>query len=70
MECLSPRFVRLVRRLLDSRKILVATVALKGSGLIAEVKRRPDVLLVEVTPNHRDGLMEDLANRITAMAGG
>lgn len=69
MECLSRRFVDLVRHLLDSPKTIIATVALKGGGLIAEVKQRPDVVLVEVGPGNRDRLVEDLANRIAAMAG-
>ncbi len=64
MECLSTRFVDLVRRLLDSPKVLIATVALKGSGLISEVKARPDVDLVEVSPANRDRLVVELANRI------
>jgi len=37
--------------------------------LIAEVKRRSDVMLVEVDPRNRDRLVEDLASRIAAMAG-
>jgi nucleoside-triphosphatase THEP1 len=35
---------------------LVATVALKGSGFIAEIKQRKDSLLWEVTRENRDGL--------------
>jgi nucleoside-triphosphatase len=69
MECLSHRFVDLVRRLLDSPKILIATVALKGSGLITEVKERPDVALVEVAPGNRNSLVKELADLISAMAG-
>lgn len=67
MECLSPRFVDLVRHLLDSPKIILATVALKGSGLIAEVKLRSDVLLVQATPENRDTLARNLAERVAAM---
>jgi nucleoside-triphosphatase len=60
MECLSERFVRATRTLLDARKRVVATVALRGSGFIAEVKRRPDVLLREVTLQNRDSLLESI----------
>jgi len=67
MECLSTRFVDLVRHLLDSPQILIATVALKGGGLIAEVKQRPDVALIEVNPDTRDRLVGVLAKRITAL---
>ncbi len=69
MECLSTRFLDLVRHLLDSPKTIVATVALKGVGLIAEVKQRPDVTLVEVNPGNRDRLVEDLANRVASLTG-
>jgi len=68
MECFSPRFVDLAKRLLGSPKIVVATVALKGSGFIAEVKRRPDAALVEVVPGNRDRLVGELAERIAALA--
>jgi len=39
---------------------VVATVALKGQGLIATVKARQDVRLVRVTNDNRDGLPEEL----------
>jgi nucleoside-triphosphatase len=57
MECFSERFVQAVRALLDARKRVVATVARRGAGFIAEVKRRPDVELWEVTVRNRDSLV-------------
>ena len=56
MECLSVRFIAAMRALLKSPMTLVAAVALKGSGFIAEVKQRKDSLLWEVTRENRDGL--------------
>lgn len=64
MECLSPRFRELVRELLDSGKTVVATIARKGEGMIAEVKERTDCELVEVTPANRERLAEELAGWI------
>jgi nucleoside-triphosphatase len=64
MECLSPAFIQAVRRLLDGPAPVLATVALRGSGFIAEVKARPDVQLVEVDPGNRDGLPSRLADRL------
>jgi nucleoside-triphosphatase len=58
MECFSDAFVRRINELLDSDRILVATVAIKGAGLIAEVKRRPDVELWTITHANRDGMPE------------
>jgi hypothetical protein len=40
---------------------VLATVALKGSGLIATVKARPDIRLIEVTSANRDQLPDELA---------
>jgi nucleoside-triphosphatase len=56
MECLSAKFVAAMRRLLDSPVTVVATVAQRGSGFIAEVRQRKDVELWEVTPANRDEL--------------
>ena len=62
MECLSPGFVAAVRKLLDSPAMVVATVALRGDGLIAEVKQRPDTEIWTVTRENRD----DLPGRVLA----
>ena len=56
MECLSRRFVTAVGTLLDSEKRLIATVAARGAGFIAEVKDRHDAEIWEVTTAHRDEL--------------
>jgi nucleoside-triphosphatase THEP1 len=47
-----------------SPKPLIATVAAKGGGMIAAVKRRTDVELVHVTERNRDRLVEDLQQRL------
>jgi nucleoside-triphosphatase len=60
MECLSVRFVAAMERLLDSYKLLVATVAARGGGLIESVKRRPGVVLWSVTRDNRDGLVDQV----------
>lgn len=60
MECLSPRFVAAVRRLLGSGRPVIATVALKGEGVIAEVKHFPAVTLWEVTRGNRDRLPDEI----------
>ena len=56
MECLSPRFVAAMQALLDGDTAVVATVAEKGVGFIAEVKKRTDVELWRVVPANRDSL--------------
>jgi nucleoside-triphosphatase THEP1 len=47
MELYWPEFVTAVQGLLGGPVPLVATVALAGGGLVAEVKGRDDVWLVE-----------------------
>jgi nucleoside-triphosphatase len=56
MELFSSRFQALLREVLGSRKELLATIAMKGGGLIREIKQRPDVYLLEVTRTNRDRL--------------
>jgi len=70
MECLSRIFVDATRRLLNSDRPLVATVALRGGGFIAEVKRRHDVELWTIARATRDtlpdrivGWVQDAVNR-------
>jgi nucleoside-triphosphatase len=67
MECFSSLFVDRVRELLDGPTPLLATVALKGSGLIAEVKRRPHVTLVTVTDENRNRLPQDSVERFASL---
>ncbi len=56
MECLSAKFRELVLDLLDSPVLTVATIALRGEGIIERVKQRPDVRLIEVTRENRDSI--------------
>jgi nucleoside-triphosphatase len=60
MELFCPQFVDAVSLLLGGPVPLLATVAMKGGGLIADAKARPDVRLVEVTPGNRDTLPGEL----------
>jgi nucleoside-triphosphatase len=64
MECLSQRFKSVVRTVLDSGKVVIATIALKGSGFIAEVKGRDDVMLFEMTLKNRDSLAEEILRHV------
>jgi nucleoside-triphosphatase len=62
MECLSQRFVTAMRSLISSHIPVVATVGVRGGGFIAEVKRRPECELWEVTRANRD----DFPGRVLA----
>jgi nucleoside-triphosphatase len=54
MECLSERFVTAMRTLLIGPKPVVATIALRGGGFIAEAKRTDGAAIWEVTHANRD----------------
>jgi len=69
MECLSGMFRRTVRDLLDSRRTVVATVALRGAGLIAEVKQRPDCRLVALHPRARREILWDVTGLLRGILG-
>src|ERR671934_930683 len=56
MECLSGAFTDAVARLLDSACPVIATVAQRGKGFIAEVKRHPRAESWEVTRANRDAM--------------
>jgi len=56
MECLSEPFVAAMRIVLDGRTPIVATIAQRGTGFIAEVKRRGDLELRTLTRATRDAL--------------
>jgi nucleoside-triphosphatase len=54
MECLSDIFTKIISDILNSEKPLIATIAQKGSGLIAELKNRSDVQLFTLTRENQD----------------
>ena len=64
MECLSDKFEKILKKILDSEKWVIATIALKGSGLIAGVKQRQDIKLFEITQNNRDVLFSEILKEI------
>ena len=64
MECFSEKFTTLMKRILDSEKISVSTVALKGCDLISEVKKREDVTIFEMSKINRDYLLSDILKEI------
>jgi nucleoside-triphosphatase len=60
MECFSEEFNLIISTTLDSKKTLIATIALKGGGLIARIKQRTDIRLFEVRRNKQDALMTQI----------
>lgn len=60
MECFSEKFKRVLNRIFDSRKELIATIAMKGGGLIAQLKARQDVRVFEITLKNRNSLLMEI----------
>ncbi len=60
MECFSIKFKSLLDEILESEKLLIATIALKGGGVIEKIKRRGDAALFEITVQNRDSLLPEI----------
>jgi nucleoside-triphosphatase len=68
MECFSDKFTELLQEVLDSEKIVIATIALKGRGIIAEVKKRPDIQLFEITLMNRETLLSNILQAVSCIS--
>ncbi len=64
MEFLSDQFRNLLKAILNSEKLLLATIALKGTRSIEEVKRRKDVKLFEISEKNRDELFIEILREV------
>jgi len=60
MECFSPLFCEALIRVLDSQNPVIASIAAHGPQLIEDIKRRNDVLLIQVTEKNRNELVEEI----------
>ncbi len=66
MECLSQQFTSAVLQLFTSQKSILATIAKKGTGLIAEAKKCPVVKLFDLTRENYDQTVTDILKRLSA----
>jgi nucleoside-triphosphatase len=64
MECLSEKFITIISEILDSERILIATVAIKGHGLIAEIKQRTGIHLFEITRSNQDTIITKIIDLV------
>ena len=62
MECLSDRFIEIIKSVFDSDRRLVATIAKKGGGLIAQLKKRTDVRLFVLTRENQEELFNGICS--------
>jgi nucleoside-triphosphatase len=64
MECLCDQFIKLLEKILDSEKCVIATIALKGTGLIEKIKKKQDIRLFEITQKNRDALFSEILKEV------
>lgn len=69
MECLSNQFTTEMETLLNSSKLIIATIALKAEGFIKQVKQRPDCRLISVTLENRDNLLDSATAELLEQLG-
>ena len=62
MECLSDVFTGIINDILNSETPLIATIAQKGGGFIAEVKNRPHVQLIKLTRENQDNVLQHVCS--------
>jgi nucleoside-triphosphatase len=65
MECFSEKFVIAIRGLFKSNKSILATVALKGSGLISEVKNYSNTRLFNLTHHNLDKTIVEILQALS-----
>jgi len=54
MECLSHKFQKIITQLFESEKTIVATIAIKGGGFPAKIRKRKDCSLIHLSKENRD----------------
>jgi nucleoside-triphosphatase len=64
MECFSALFVQMITDILNSDRIVIATIAASGGGIIQQIKSRRDVRLIEIDPSNRDSAAARIARMI------
>lgn len=68
MECLSKKFRKLLVDVLDSEKLVAATIALKGGGIIEKIKKRNDVRLFGMKLGNRESLLAEILNEVNGLS--
>ncbi|MCX7793092.1 MAG: NTPase [Thermodesulfovibrionales bacterium] len=64
MECYSKRFMELIEKLLSTDRLLIATIAEKGTGFIEALKKRDGIQIIYITEQNRDAVVEELAETV------
>jgi len=63
MEIRSAIFREAVNEALDSEVPILATISARSLPFTDAIKSRPDVMLIDVRPDNREGLVSELSDR-------
>ena len=64
MECISGKFNKLLKTILEQERPVIAAISRKGEGIIEEIKRRADVELFVMTENNRNSLLPEIVRLV------
>ena len=64
MELFSRRFKDIVIEALNSEKLLIGTIKLKGNGFIEGIKQRNDTIIIQVTYDNRENIPPMILRRL------
>lgn len=67
MECMCAKFIEAIRELFRSDKAILATIALKGTGLISEIKKYPGIELYNLTAQSRDKTTSEILRILSVL---
>jgi nucleoside-triphosphatase len=62
MECFSSMFRKTLIKVLDSDHTVIGSISLKGSPFISQIKTRKDILLIHLTEQNRNTLVDIYAD--------
>jgi nucleoside-triphosphatase len=68
MECLSGRFRSFLKERLDSPVPLLATIALRGTAPIEQVKARPDARIITMSTENREQKYREVLGEVRRLA--
>jgi len=68
MECFSVLFKKTLIQVLDSPNCVIGSVAQKGDHFIQRIKERDDVHLMQVMPQNRDILVDQILDSVRAFS--
>jgi nucleoside-triphosphatase len=64
MECISDRFNKLLMTILKQERPVIATISMKGEGIIKEIRKRDDVKMFVMTQSNRYSLLPEIVTLI------